>query len=617
MSWVTLIWSMIASASLTLSAIYLLVWYSNRAAWAHLMFSVTSAATGVLAFCELLVMRAATPAELLAVTTWTHVPLFLWLVSISWFVWFYLGAGRLWLLWTICALRGFSLVANLLLGQDPSFRPITSLQHIQFLGESVTIIGGVPNRLTLITQVGTLLILVFIADAGVTAWRRGDHRKALLVGGGAEFFVLAGLLSASIANWSHLQVPIAFSPFGVALAAVMAYELSREVLRASELVNELRESERGLRESEERVSLAVEVADLGVWTRDLERNEIWASEQWRRLFGFAPSQHLTMEAMLQRVHPDDRDAFEQCHALAAAESAGGTFQLDHRLTLPDGGARWVVSHSRIERDPDGKPLMIRGASRDITGRKHAEQETLLMREEIAHAGRVTMLGQLASALAHEINQPLGAILRNAEAAELFLQHPSPDLDEIRAIFADIRKDDQRAGAVIDRMRGLLKRRSLDPQPLDVREVVGEVAALIRVDAVTRQVKLEVNVARDVPRVRGDRIHIQQVLLNLIMNGMDALNQASLSHRRVRVTAECNGAQTVAFGVVDAGPGIPADALARVFDPFFTTKPNGMGMGLPISRTIIEAHGGRIWAENQAEGGAAFRFTLPIADETPR
>ena len=259
---------------------------------------------------------------------------------------------------------------------------------------------------------------------------------------------------------------------------------------------------------------------------------------------------------------------------------------------------------------------MRGASRDVTARKQAEQETQPLRHEIAHAGRVSMMGQLASGLAHEINQPLATILRNAEAAELFLQHPSPDLDEIRVILADIRADDERAGQVIDRMRGLLKRHTLDTRWLDVGSLVDEVAALVRVDAASRQVKLDVDVPGDLPHVRGDRVHLQQVLLNLVLNGMDALNGARLEDRRVGVdrAAQRAGTPIVEIAVGDAGPGIPADRLAQIFDPFFTTKPNGMGMGLAISRTIIEAHGGRIWAENKTGGGAAFRFTLPIAEE---
>ena len=246
-------------------------------------------------------------------------------------------------------------------------------------------------------------------------------------------------------------------------------------------------------------------------------------------------------------------------------------------------------------------------------RQRAQLETARLRQELAHAGRVTMLGQLASALAHEINQPLGAILRNAEAAELFLQRTPPDLDEIRAILADIRQDDQRAGAVIDRMRALLRRRPLDPQTLAVAELIGEVVALTRMDAAERRVRVEVRVPDALPPVRGDRVHLQQVLLNLLLNGLDALDDAEpAARRRLTVSARVDDAGAVEIAVRDHGPGISADGLTHVFDPFFTTKPDGLGLGLSLSRTLVEAHGGRLWAENAADdgGGATFRFTLP-------
>jgi C4-dicarboxylate-specific signal transduction histidine kinase len=257
---------------------------------------------------------------------------------------------------------------------------------------------------------------------------------------------------------------------------------------------------------------------------------------------------------------------------------------------------------------------MRGVSLDVTERWQAEQELQQLRQEIAHVSRVSIMGQLASALAHEINQPLGAILRNAEAAELFIRHESPDLNEIRAILADIRKDDQRASAVISRMRALLKGHSLDARPIEVGELVGEVAALARVDAATRHVKLETNVSLGLPSVNGDRVHLQQVLLNLILNGMDALNSTTQKDRRVTVGARLDGPQSIQIAVSDTGSGIPADELARVFEPFFTTKPHGMGMGLPISRTIVEAHGGRLWGENNNGSGATFRFTLQAAKD---
>ena len=243
MSWVTIIWSMVASACLTLAVIYFVVWRRNRTEWAHLLFSVTAASTTAIAFCELWLMRAETPADVLAALTWVHVPLFFWLVSTTWFVRIYLGAGRLWLAWTICGLRAFSLVANVVMGQNLNFRNVTSLRQVQFLGESVTVLGGIPNPVTPVTQFATLLVLIFVADAGFTAWRRGDRRKALMVGGSVEFFLLAGLGSAVAVIWGDLQVPVAFSLFYLGLVAVMGYELSRDTLRASQLVHQLQTSE--------------------------------------------------------------------------------------------------------------------------------------------------------------------------------------------------------------------------------------------------------------------------------------------------------------------------------------------------------------------------------------
>ena len=612
MSWVTVIWSMVASACLTLTAIYGFVWSRNRTAWAHLLFAATAASTAVFTFCELWLMRVETPGELLMALKWGHLSLLLWLVSIIWFVRLHLGAGRLWLAFTLSVLRAIYLVPMFVLGPTFLYREVTSLRRVPLLGEAVTIFTVITSPWMLIGQALNFMVIFFVADASVTAWRRGERRKALIVGGGVEFFLILGLLESALIYWAQVPIPILLSPFYLGMVAVMGYEVSRDVLRASQLVHELQASEAGLRESEARVSLAVDAADLGIWNRDLARNEIWASQKWRELFGFGPSEPLAFNAILQRLHPDDREELRQADAMAVAGADGGRYQ-----TVPAADAGWrdpvdlLPGPRRVRRR--GRPVLIRGADRDVTARKQAEQETQLLRQEIAHAGRVSMMGQLASGLAHEINQPLASILRNAEAAELFLQDSSPDLDEIRAILSDIRSDDERAGQVIDRMRGLLKRQTLDAARLDVGVLVGDVAALVRIDAATRQVKLDVDVPVDLPLVRGDRVQIQQVLLNLILNGMDSLDGTRLEDRCIDVVARPDGAQLIEISVGDTGHGIPADKLARIFDPFFTTKPNGMGIGLAVSRTIVEAHSGRLWAENRNGGGAAFRFTLPIAE----
>ena len=252
-------------------------------------------------------------------------------------------------------------------------------------------------------------------------------------------------------------------------------------------------------------------------------------------------------------------------------------------------------------------------SRDILVSRRAQLESEELRRELAFAGRVSLMGLLASALAHELNQPLAAILRNAEAAELLLNEPVPDIDEVRDIVTDILRDDRRAAAVIDRLRALLKRRTVELHPIAVDGMVQDVIALVRASASARHTALDCVVAPNLPAAAGDRVHLSQVLLNLIVNGMDAMDEAQEQVRRVTVGARAAADGMIEVSVTDAGPGVQSQDIGKVFDPFFTTKSNGMGMGLPISRTIIEAHGGRIWAENNANGrGATFRFTLPTA-----
>jgi signal transduction histidine kinase len=244
--------------------------------------------------------------------------------------------------------------------------------------------------------------------------------------------------------------------------------------------------------------------------------------------------------------------------------------------------------------------------------KHAEAEILRQRTELTHVSRVSMLGQLASALTHELNQPLGAILRNAEAADVYLRGETPDLAEVRAILTDIRRDDKRAGNVIDRMRSLFKRQQLTLGPLDLQDLLDDTIAMIRPDAAARQVKLRAITPPHLPSARGDRVHIQQILLNLIFNGMDAMKTTPPQRRMITVEINKTHNDNLRVIVKDRGTGIGPDDAEHVFEPFFTTKSNGMGMGLAISKTIIEAHGGEIWMTSSGTDGTTFTFLLPQA-----
>ena len=371
-----------------------------------------------------------------------------------------------------------------------------------------------------------------------------------------------------------------------------------------------RRTEAAWREDEKRMTLAANAANLGTWVWDIPRNHVWASERCKQLFGFAPDAEVTLEMMRGRVHPEDGTMRDE--AIERTIAGNGRYDPQYRVLLPDGTVRWLAAAGQVERNKSGKPVRMLGVSIDITGRKLAEREIQQQRAELVHVTRVSMMGQLASSLAHELNQPLGAILHNAEAAELFLQNSHPDIEEIRAILADILHDDQRASAIIDRMRTLVRRRGFQGSWLNMNTLVGDVVTLVRPDTERRNMKVVWEPASTIPSVWGDHVELQQVILNLLLNAMDAMNDCPAEARRVYVRVSLV-TDEVEVAVSDAGHGITEENLTRLFAAFFTTKPTGLGMGLAISQNIIAAHKGRLTAENNVNGGATFRVRLPMAE----
>jgi signal transduction histidine kinase len=246
----------------------------------------------------------------------------------------------------------------------------------------------------------------------------------------------------------------------------------------------------------------------------------------------------------------------------------------------------------------------------LSSTEHAAAEA---RQELAHASRLALVGEIAASIAHEINQPLGAILSNVDALEMLLDSTPSALDEVRQIVADIRKDDLRAVEVIRRLRRLLSKREIEIQPIDVNEATAEVVLLVRAESRRRGVAIETDLAADLPLVQGNKVHLQQVLLNLFLNGMEAMADAP-GTRRLTVHTALNASGCAEISVSDNGSGIPSDRIGRLFEPFFSTKKEGMGLGLSIARSLVEAQGGRIWAENNPSAGATFRIALPASKE---
>jgi two-component system, LuxR family, sensor kinase FixL len=607
MSWVTVIFSMMASASLMLGLICVLIWWRQRDAWAYLLFALAALGTAATAFTDLAMLHAESPVHFSAAVRWSFCANWLMIVALAGFVRVYLRAGRTWLLWAVCGLRTVALFANFLTGENVNYREITRINYIRFLGESVSTIGeGVVNPWMIVAQISLWLLLIFVVDASITAWRRGDRRMAVLVGGSIVFFLLGAPGQAALIVWGNFQWAPTTSLFYAGIIFVMAYEIASETLRATQL-------DRELHTSEQKVELASAAAGVGMWTWDIGNREGWASAKAQGLLGLRDSEHLTEARFMDAVHPDDRDAVTLVIERSMTTDHN-ELEVEYRVQPGGEETRWVSARGRVERNAAGAPILMRGVLLDISARRRSEIELQRLQGQLAHTSRVSMMGELATAIAHELHQPLGAILRNAEAAELFLEHEPPNLDELRAILADIRADDQRAREVIERLRALLKRRSIEPHALRLGEVMMNVAALTRVDAAARCIPVQTDSGVGVPPIMGDGVHLQQVLLNLVLNAMDAIDGAKSRQRLITVRAEYRGGRQVDVMVSDTGPGIPPGDLGLIFEPFFTTKASGMGIGLSVSRTIIEAHGGRLWAQNNATEGATFRFTLPTEDK---
>jgi signal transduction histidine kinase len=605
---------MMASAILTLALIHFVIWFNQRRQWAHLFFSIAAISVAVVAGMELMAMRAISIDQMATLVLWSQLPFFLMWVAIVCFVRFYFDAGRLWLAWTVCSLRCLALILNFTTGQNLYFREMISLKHVAiFGGETISIPEGVLNPWYVFGPLSMLALIVFMVDTSVTLWRRkmDASRRFMILSGCITFFSLAAtghgfLVNAGLINSPYL-VSFAFMP----TILVMSFELSYSVLRSAKLAYQLQISEAELRESKQSMDLAMSAAELGLWKWDIVHDEIWSTDQGRALFGIARTERISFDRFLDSLHEDDRELVR----LAVDESlaGGGNYEGEYRVALPDQQIRWIATRSRIEFSNRGHPLRMFGVSADITRRKQAELDLQKQHNELAHLSRITMLGELSGTLAHELNQPLAAILSNAEAALGFLARDATALDKVREILEDIIEDDIRAGEVIQRLRLLFRNNEMQHQPLNLNEVVQEVLKLVRSDLASRNIAVKTVLSTKLPAVIGDRVLLQQVLLNLILNGCDAM--ADAEHRRLHIKTQWNG-NTVQVSVVDQGRGIAFEDMAHLFEPFFSTKPQGMGLGLPICRTILNAHNGQIWAVNNANCGASFYFTLPAYPGKP-
>ena len=367
---------------------------------------------------------------------------------------------------------------------------------------------------------------------------------------------------------------------------------------------------KSLEESEEQTALVAASTNTGLWQFLAEDEPIWATRHCRSILGLPEDAPLSLQALSGSIHPDDRRAFVRITREAA--STGQPIDREFRVMSPAGEIRWIAVKGYPRRHEDDSTYYINGVLSDVTAVKAAESEAELQRREIARLMRQSVLGELSGAIAHELNQPLTAILSNAEAAHDLLGQKKVDLQRIREIVADIIEEDARASDVMSRIRRLLRKGESKPEIVDLNQLVSSTLPLLHSELVTRNIHMETALAEGLPTISGDPVELQQVLLNALMNAIEAMSAKPAGQRVLKVMTRADGSQVQAV-IVDSGDGISPEHQARIFQPFFTTKAQGLGLGLSICSTIMKAHGGSLGIENNTGGGATVTVTLPIRD----
>ncbi|HEU4769026.1 MAG TPA: ATP-binding protein, partial [Pyrinomonadaceae bacterium] len=365
-----------------------------------------------------------------------------------------------------------------------------------------------------------------------------------------------------------------------------------------------------VRRKEKELRRVVETMPAFAWTALPDGSVDFVNRKWREYTGLSVEQ-TTGSGWHGVVYPEDLAPYLQ--EWRAAQDSGNPVQSELRLRAADGKYRWFLVRAVPLRDERGKIVKWYGTSTDIEERKRAEEERERLRKlesELAHINRVSTLGELTASLAHEIKQPITGAITSASAGIRWLTREQPNVEEARLLLEGIKRDGERTAEIVDRLKSFYKKEDRPQRErVDVNEVVGEMLLMMRSEAIQRSVVIQTELAVDLPFVWADRVQLQQVLMNLVLNAIEAMKDNAGD---VTIRSRCKDGQ-VQVSVSDTGTGIPEGKMDQIFESFFTTKVAGTGMGLSISRTIIEAHGGRLWAENNDGRGATLHFTLPIED----
>ncbi len=627
-NWISYVWTLSAGVCLTLAVIHLVIWLRRRSATANLLFALAALGAALNAFVEMWMLKTTTVSGYADTLRASFVPIAILVVSMVWYVRNYFGVGRRPLAVAVTACWALVLAVDAFAPHSPVFSEISGLQVTWTpWGERLAVVRGAISPWHNVIHLANIALFVFVADAAISLWRRGGRRQAAWMAAGIAAVFLVAVLQDQLLDVGFERIPYMMTFVYLVMVAALGYPLTASVVREMEMARRLQASEAELRESqkrairaaaaaeraEERFRLVVEGASSAMVMVDPEGRITLVNARTEAVFGY-PREELIgvpIETLIpgglrseEPGRPDAQSAGLGAGAPGAHQEQPGRRKNGEEVPL-DVGLTPIRSSEGV---------FTLASILDITERKRSELELARQRDEMAHLSRAAILGELSGSLAHELNQPLSAILSNAQAAQRFMARDPSNLEEVREILKDIVEQDKLAGEVIRRLRLLLTKGEVNLQTLDLSEVILDVAKLVRNDLAHQGVTMSTDLAPDLPPVRGDRVQVQQVLLNLVMNGCDAMADVESSQRLLAVRAGKNGGGLVQVSVADRGCGISPEEFPRLFEPFFTTKSKGLGLGLAVCRSIVEAHEGRLWAENDPGGGATFHFTLPAAGE---
>ena len=600
MSWITVLWSMNAAVCLTLAVFYAMVWCKQRDNWVHLLFASSAIAVAAISAFELWMMNASTAEQYQLSVRWVHVPTWLLTVSFVAFVQFYLHAGRRWLAWSIYSLRTLVLILNFIFPVSINFRAITDIYHLSWAGAIFSVPVGVPNPWSLISNFSLLLLLIFSVDATIAVWRRGDRRRALLVGGSMIFGAILAS-HAPLVIWGLVEVPFFLGFTYTATVVAMGYELSNDMARAARLTRELEISEK-------RFNLAADSANLGMWEWDLSNDEIWVTPTRRVPLGFPVCGRITSEQLISRCHPDDRDKARQ--ALKGAIENGRDHDAEFRIVLADGNVRWIASRGRVQVDEHGKAMRFTGISLDITARKEAEavarqqrdeleqlrqQRTALLEKEVAERARlerevIESCAREQRRIAYDLHDSVGQQLVGIALCAKLLE------EQLRM---DQSAEAHRAGVIAKLANDAAKQARLTARTLEGADGVGDLKAALRSLAtnMSQNCRIKVTVKVDsssLPISAPAAAQLYRIAQEAMRN---ALEHGAAHNVQIHLGFDSDD---LVLTIQDDGKGFRANGNG-----------NGAGMGLRIMRYRAQCIGGCCEVGSNSAKGTIVSCRVPL------